>query len=340
MGVVTTIALADAPGDILVLHGVNAIRAPLYKEASIEDNSLIEMVNARTLPELLLSYEAARRRFETIGFTTDLSTPDPSSLQVEKGLEVVREVFESTPLTKTALTHARDAIEVWNYSNLKGMYGEAFADVKGVEHEGYLCTPLSLIVEGMNDLRRHALLLAWLVGKVDFATAHGLTDGDKKAKFKRIFEAKSSSLREYYKNLAAAPGNFYTQLNANAAVEQLHLYHPDSIESTAAGYVRSVFSLMLSDETMKMNELMRLESSFNTLLSAAWGYMAEGICKDDGPGSIMVCRRCGRFFTRKRKTAKYCSSSCRSMDQRDRAAGVPVRPDPAPTWISKQRRKS
>ena len=102
-------------------------------------------------------------------------------------------------------------------------------------------------------------------------------------------------------------------------------------------YVTSVFDLMMSDETRKLDRNLHPYVSSNTVLSAMWTRFANGIDQEDGAGSLGVCRRCGKFFERKRSTRLYCSESCRVMATRDRAEGKGCRPEPEPTEISRAR---
>lgn len=334
----TGIALAKQGNKgVCVVHGIDALRIRLRNEKPTGGDPFVALVNARTLPDLLLAYEDIRDTDYDTDFTKDSFVTDPEAPSPDDAAGICAMFADGSP-TKTALAKTREAIGVWGVGHLTEGNGEPFGRADGDRHLVYACTPLGVLVEAADDLRRHALLLSWLIGKTDFATAHGITPGDKSAKFKTLFKAREGQLLGYYRGLEDAPANFYNSINAkSASIEHVHLYNHEEIEHDVVSYVTSVFDLMMSDETRKLDRNLHPYVSSNTVLSAMWTRFANGIDQEDGAGSLGVCRRCGKFFERKRSTRLYCSESCRVMATRDRAEGKGCRPEPEPTEISRAR---
>lgn len=342
----TGIALAKQGGKgICVIHYIDAYRNQLRNERYAEGDPYVAFVNARMLPDLMLAYEDVRGEDYDTNFTEDFLVTDPEPVTYDDVPEICALFGDESP-TKTTVAKTREAIDAWSIENVTDESGDPFDAPDGTEHRNYMCTPLSIMLEALDDLRRHALLLAWLVGKTDLATAHGLPAGDKQARFKTLYKAANGQLLEYYTGLGDAPANTYNFMNAKGvvAVEQMHLYGRTQegymvIERDVTSYVSAAFAIMMSDETCKLDRDMHPYTSSNTLLSAMWKRFAEGLDQEDGPGSLGVCRRCGRFFERKRNTKHYCSESCRVMATRDRASGIEGRPEPEPTTVSDRRAK-
>lgn len=342
----TGIALAKQENKgICVIHYIDAHRKQLRNERLVDGDPYVALVNAQTLPDFMLAYELVRGEDSDTDFTDDFFVTDLEPVTYED-VPAICAVFGDESPTKTTVAKTREAIAAWTIENISDESGDPFDMPDGTEHRNYMCTPLSMMVEAVDDLRRHALLLAWLVGKTDLSSAHGLPVGDKRARFKTLYKAKDEQLLRYYEKLGDAPTNTYNYMNAKGAVavEQMHLYGrtPEGhmvIERDVASYVTATFDIMMSDRTRKLDRDMHPYTSSNTLLSAMWTRFAEGIDQEDGPGSLGVCRRCGRFFERKRNTRLYCSESCRVMATRNRANGIEGRPDPEPTSISERRAK-
>ncbi|MDI9590828.1 MAG: hypothetical protein QM302_07325 [Acidobacteriota bacterium] len=341
----TGIALAKQGNKgICVIHYIDAHRKQLRNDRYTEGDPFVALVNARMLPDFMLAYELVRGEDDDTVFTEDFFVTDPEPVTYEDVPEICALFGDESP-TRTTVAKTRDAIDVWSIENISDESGDPFDAPDGSQHRNYMCTPLSVMLEALDDLRRHATLLAWLVGKVDFATAHGLPVGDKQARFKTLYKARDAQLLGYYKELGDAPANTYNFMNAGgAAVEQMHLYSRTQegymvIERDVTSYVSAAFAIMMSDRTCKLDRDMHPCTSSNTLLSAMWVRFAEGLDQEDGPGSLGICRRCGKFFERKRNTRLYCSESCRVMATRDRANGIEGKPEPEPTSISDRRAK-
>ena len=342
----TGIALAKQGNKgICVIHYIDAHRKQLRNERSVEGDPYVALVNARMLPDFMLAYELVRGEDDDTDFTEDFFVTDPEPVTYDD-VPAICAMFGDESPTKTTVAKTREAIATWGIENISDESGDPFDMLDGTEHRNYMCTPLSIMTEALDDLRRHALLLSWLVGKTDLASAHGLPTGDKKARFKTLYKAKDEQLLGYYEELGGAPANNYNYMNAKGAiaVEQMHLYGRTQdghmvIERDVASYVTAAFNIMMSDRTCKLDRDMHPYTSSNTLLSAIWTRFAEGIDQEDGPGSLGICLRCGKFFERKRNTKLYCSESCRVMATRDRASGIPGRPEPEPTSVSERRAK-
>ena len=341
----TRITLAKQSGKgICVINYIDAHRRRLRNERYAEGDPFVALVNARMLPDFMLAYELVREEDEGTVFTEDFFVTDPEPVTYEDVPEICALFGDESP-TRTTVAKTCDAIDVWNIENISDESGDPFVAHDGSRRRNYMCTPLSVILEALDDLRRHALLLAWLVGKVDFATAYGLPVGDKRARFKTLYKARDAQLLGYYKELGGAPVNTYSFMNASgSSVEQMHLYGRTqedymAIERDIALYVSAVFAIMMSGRTCKLDRDMHPYTSSNTLLSAMWVRFAEGLDQEDGMGSLGVCRRCGKFFEKKRSTRLYCSESCRVMATRDRANGIEEKPEPQPTSISDRRAK-
>ena len=342
----TGIALAKQGNKgICVIHYIDAHRKQLRNERSVEGDPYVALVNARMLPDFMLAYELVRGEDDDTDFTEDFFVTDPEPVTYDD-VPAICAMFGDESPTKTTVAKTREAIDVWGIANISDESGDSLEMPDGSEHRNYMCTPLSIMAEALDDLRRHALLLSWLVGKTDLASAHGLPAGDKKARFKTLYKAADDQLLSYYGKLGNAPANTYHFMTAKGAVavEQMHLYGRTQegrmvIERDVTSYVTAAFDLMMSDETRKLDRDMHPYTSSNTLLSALWTRFAEKIDQEDGPGSLGICLRCGRFFERKRNTKLYCSESCRVMATRDRANGIKGRPEPEPTAISERRAK-
>ena len=342
----TGIALAKQGNKgICVIHYIDGYRNNLRNEKDVEGDPYVALVNARMLPDFMLAYEFIRGEDDDTDFTADFFVIEPEPVTYDDVPEICALFGDESP-TKTTVAKTRDAIDVWSIENIADHSSGPYDVPDESRPCTYMCTPLAIMIEAIDDLRRHALLLAWLVGKTDLATAHGLPEGDKKARFKTLYKASEEQLLDYYKDLGDAPANTYNFMNTKgaAAVEQMHLYGrtPEGymvIEPDLTSYVSAAFAIMMSDKTCKLDRDMHPYTSSNTLLAAMWTRFAEGLDQEDGPGSLGVCRRCGRFFERKRNTKLYCSESCRVMATRDRASGIEGRPDPEPTTISDRRAK-
>lgn len=333
----TGIALAkkDERG-ICILYGVEAWRRSLKNEKNPGEDPYVALVNAKTLHELMLAYEQIRLDDAETPFVSGHCVVDPQPVTYED-VRGIYALFGDERPTKTAAAKIRDAIDVWSMDNIVEGSGELLETSDGERHRLFNCTPLSIMIEALDDLRRHALLLSWLVGKTDFASAHGLPVGDRGAKFKKLGDAGEKDLASYYGQLEEAPGNYQNGINANIQIQQMHLYEPAMIERDLACYVASVFDLLMSDDTRKLDRDLRPYMSCNTLIAAAWTRFAKGVSQEDGSGALGICRRCGKFFEQQRNTKQYCSESCRVMATRDRAEGILGRPDPEPTEVSKRR---
>lgn len=319
----TPIALAEKNGELFVIHNEGFMRTPLAGALSFSDDPFVELVNASNLRELLLAYEALRMREEELFFIEYRSEEDMKPVPLSAAREICS-LFEDSNPSRGTLEKTREAINAWSAESLVDLSGESAwgGPTKALPMFNfktiYECTPLRTIVKAMDDLRRHSMLLAWLVGKTDFATAHGLQAGKESARFERLGEGDPKDLSDYYKELGESPCNDDNRFTIRTDVSRMHLLDPAEAEEPVKKYVRAAFDLVLSDETRKLNDDMVPQLSCNTLLCAAWSHMATGISQGSGPGAIGVCKHCGKFFESQRATKQYCSESCRVMATRNR----------------------
>ena len=301
----TYTALGKSEGAWSVFIGIQGSREPLRNERATEEHPFVDFANARNLPELLGSLDAiyGTGRFDGVDFISDRGGTD-APCPVDAGdAEAIARLFESKP-TKTTVAKTAEAIAAWS--------------IEGAvcSERQWRCIPLADIVQARRDLNRTCLIMAWLLGKTDFDTAHGLTRGDKGSRVETIDLESRTDLGDYYRGLASSPGNAFDSISIRLAgrqIARLNLYDPKSIERTAAAYTRCTFNLLLSDTHRRMGELLDNATSSNTVLSAIWCFFAEGLGTEDSPNSIMVCRKCRHFFTQQRSTKQYCSNSCRIM---------------------------
>lgn len=309
------VALGQVDDKLMLFTDLNGTRGLLKNERESDEHPFVKFANARNLPEFLTSVDEIYDMYGHTDFISDLmGWYRPKSVSPDRAEEVAV-LFEESP-TRTTVEKTREALEVWYFDNLRPSDdAQGNADM----NDGrimYLCTPLRDLIEARDDLRRAAKLMAWLIGKCTFQMAHGLTPGDKDARFKTIDMEKDTYLANYYERLRKNSGNAFVDMNLHSTSYLLHLYDEKSIESTVRSYVEAAFSLLLSDETKKMSYDLSPYTSVNTILSAAWSFFAEGLDKEEGPDSIAVCKHCGRFFQQQRSTKQFCSDSCRVMYMR------------------------
>lgn len=326
--------LGSIDGLIGVFHEMIGERKPLKNEQFSNDAPYIQYANARNLPELMSALDAIFWIDPYTDFLVDYTAlRDPAPLDQDMTQEIATFFDPQTP-TRTTLEKTRAAIEAWNMDSSKEYmhrgtittYDEDGNEVIRKAPPMWAFSPLEDIIFAQKDLRRTSLLLAWLLGKTDFQTAHGLSADDRKAKMRTINEKEPKHLAKYYEKLKKNTGNLWAGMNTGAAVQQIHLYRERDIESTVASYVEGVFTLLLSDERKIVNSNMYVETLHLTHLSGAYAYLAEGLCKESGPGAIGVCRHCHRFFEQQRSTKQFCSDSCRVMYQRRHADGSEPEP--------------
>lgn len=303
----TYTALGKSEGAWSVFVGIQGSREPLRNEKGSRENPFVDFANARNLPELLCSLDAIYGTgcFDGVDFFSDRGgTTAPNPVDPNEAGEIAL-LFEPKP-TKATIDRTAEAIAAWNIEETR---------CPNQPHQ-WRCIPLADIVQARRDLNRTGLIMAWLLGKTDFDTAHGLTRGDKGSRVETIDLESRTDLGDYYRGLASSPGNAFDSISIRLAgrqIARLHLYDPKSIERTAAAYTRCAFNLLLSDTHKRMGELLDNATSSNTVLSAIWCFFADGLGTEDSPNSIMVCRKCRHFFTQQRSTKQYCSNSCRIM---------------------------
>ena len=334
------VALGAVDDELMLFTDLTGMRGFLKNERESAEHPFVKFVNARNLPEFLTAMDELVDMYGHTDFISDLmGWYRPKPVGPERA-EVVAAMFEEQP-TRTTVEKTREALEVWYFDSLRPS-----ADAQGNAdlNDGrimYLCTPLRDLIEAKDDLRRTAKLMAWLVGKCTFEMAHGLTPGDKDARFKTIDMEKDTYLASYYERLRKNSGNTFVDMNLHSTSYLLHLYDEKSIESTVRSYVEAAFSLLLSDETKKMSFDLTPYTSVNTVLSAAWSFFAEGLDKEEGPDSITVCKHCGRFFQQQRSTKQFCSDSCRVMYMRKHSGeqGPEMRETETARWRRERRER-
>ena len=322
--IMTHVALGDLGDLIGVFSEFYGERAPLKNERMSEESPFIKYVNSRTLPELMIALDDLYEEFGMTDFISDLFPGNHRPVGTSGGLaEKVCGWFGDDKPTRTTLEKTREALAVWSIDRAKPKYAPTI-ERETWQHALPVHTARGHYQSKGGSLRRASLLMAWLLGKTDFQTAHGLPAGDKKARL-RLFDAEEPVfLHDYYEKLKNNTGNTFLGFNTHMAIDQMHLYAPESIESAVHSYVVSTFGLLMSDQRKMMNEGDLTTYNYShTILSAAWSYFSDGLSKDEGAGSISVCKHCHRFFEQQRKTRQFCSDSCRVMYMRAHSGEEP-----------------
>lgn len=315
----TNFVLGSMGGMPALLNEYTSLRDPLRNEKTERENGFIEFANARNLPELLIALDDIHDMndcymTDIIPSLISMEGEKPEPLDDDDATEICSFFNDPNP-TRTTLEKTREAMREWGYPKAQAAF-EVMIDRGNGPEPGTAMNqffPLEDIVKASEDLRRTSLLMAWLLGKTSFKTAHGLPDGDRTAKMRTMDAEEPVYLYRYYEKLANNTGNAFDGLNIHARVDQMHLYREQDIESTVSSYVEAAFNLLLSDERTKIAPGLFVYRSSNTILSAAWTFFAEGLNKKDGPGAIGVCKHCHRFFEQQRSTKQFCSDSCRVM---------------------------
>ena len=331
--IVTRTALGEMGGDIFVFSDLIGERSPLKNERHDESHPFIQFANSQNLPELMSSLDELFALYGSLDLISDLGgAARPNSIGPEQAGRICG-LFQQNP-TRTTLERTRDAINAWSFDKSRPSES-AQMNMDCGSPQLFICTPLEDIIRAKDDLRRVSLVMAWLLDKTSFAVAHGQEPGDKTRTIPFLDLQSDTLLSSYYKRLSQNSGNEFVSLGLHCEVGQMHLYKPDAIESAAAQYVRSAFNLLLSAETKKMSYYLEPYTSNNSILSAAWSFFADGLNKE-GPGSIAICKKCGRFYTQQRQTKRYCSDSCRVMAGRP---GTKLVDETPKTNFNKQRKK-
>ncbi len=320
----TNMAVGCVAGMPVLLTEYTVDRPLLVNERRGGENAFIRFANARCLPDLLAAVDEMLSESGPADIIGDLMSLDsaPEPLDPSRAEEVCAFFGAGRP-TRTTVERTREAIEAWSLARARPVYQAT--------ENGRPCgmlnlfTPLEDLVKASEDLRRTSLLMAYLVGKTDFGTAHGMPEGDRSARMRTMAAEEPRFLHGYYESLGSNTGNAFAHIHTFNAVSQLHLYREESVESTIRSYVEAAFTLLMSDERKVMGSDLRTHWTHNTVLSAAWSYFADGLNREGGAGSIGVCRRCGRFFEQQRSTRVYCGDSCRVLALREGGGDQPER---------------
>ena len=312
----TNTAIGCVAGMPVLFTEFSVERTPLRNERKSDESPFVRFANARNLPELLIAVDALLGDFKFTDLFCDLiaTGEKPQALEASRAEEICS-FFTEGHATRTTIEKTREAIEAWSFDKAKPKHTVSFDGAEGEALNRF--TPINDLVKAAEDLRRTSLLMAYLLGKTDFATAHGQQAGDRKAKMRTMADKEPQFIHSYYEKLGNNTGNILTRYALNNAVSQIHLYDEASIESTISGYVESAFTVLMSDERKTMSADLEICRTHNTVLSAAWSYFADGLNKEEGLGAIGVCKRCGKFFEQQRSTRVYCSDSCRVMALRN-----------------------
>ncbi|MDO4502004.1 MAG: hypothetical protein Q4D06_02370 [Coriobacteriia bacterium] len=312
----SSVALGQLGDTIYLLMDRDGQRPHLYDEDGCEDSPFIKLINSSNLSELM---SAADEIHSMLGPSVDF-IDDRGGFQIPKKIKndqspYIASLFEENPPEK-ALKKTEEAIKIWSIAKI-GPGVHAQHDLKKFGAESFTAVPLADVITAVTDLRRHCLLFAWLVGKTAFENAHGLTPMDKSLKYRGLNLEGDSDLSEYYRKLCDAPANKWTRFTIEfGSFEMMHLCEPIQIERDVTNYVRSVFSILMSDTTTKLDGLLQPTTTPNTVVSAAWTFFGKGISKLSGPGAISVCEHCGKFYESRRSTKRFCSDSCRVLAKR------------------------
>lgn len=332
----TNFALASIGGMPALFNEYTVMRNPLRNERTERENGFLEFANARNLPELLIALDDILDMddfymTDVIPSLISMEGEKPEALDGSEAEEICGYFDELNP-TRTTLEKTREAIAEWDYSKA-GMAMDIMVDRGSGPEPGSAMNqfvPLEDIVKASEDLRRTSLLMAWLLGKTNFKTAHGLPDGDRMAKMRTMDAKEPVFLHGYYEKLANNTGNEFDGFNLHMRIDQMHLYREQDMEGSVTSYVEAAFNLLLSDERSKMIPGLWVTHYSNTVVSAAWAYFAKGLNKMDGPGAIGVCKHCHRFFEQQRSTKQFCSDSCRVMYLRNNSSTE----EPEDTYIT------
>jgi len=332
----TNVALGCVDGKIAVFNELYCERRPLTNEHQSDEDAFIQFANARNLPELMIAIDALVDKMYMTDFISDLVPHEkPSSIDVSQA-ETVCRYFENKAPTRTTLQRTVEALEAWDISNAKR---KDIILANGLDDSPlYLFTFLEDIVKAREDLARTSMMMAWLLGKTDFQSLNNpLTHEDRQVRVRTMGAEEPILLHNYYEKLGKNTGNVFNSFGLDYQVSQIHLYDEQGIESTVSGYVKSMFSLLLSDQRKVMGADLTTYNYFNSILSAAWSFFADGLNETNGVDPICVCKRCHRFFQQKRSTKQFCGDSCRVMALRD---GKTEEPTPYESNVMKMREQN
>lgn len=305
----THCALGEVNGQIGVFGKLAAKRAKLKNETNSKGHPFLGYINADNLQDFMLAIDDIYKVHEDTDFITDLSTGGTIPITPQrKSAKTICGWFDNTNPTRTELEKTRETLTAWSINEAHPKSG--YSDDEAL-HRFF---PLEDLIAAKNDLRQSALFMAWLLRKTDFEAVHGLPSNDRNAKLRLIGAEEPSYLHDYYEELKRNTGNVFISLGTNMAILQPHLYNPADIEEAIRSYVSSTFSLLMSDQRRIMSQKdLSMHFCNHSILSAIWGYFADGISKQSGKGSIGVCKHCHHFFEQQRKTRVFCSDSCRVM---------------------------
>ncbi len=308
----TNIAIGHVAGMPAVITAYRTEREPLKNECITNENAYLKFINAQNLPDLLTAVDALLDELDCTFLFTDLVTTRDSieALDASSAKEICA-FFDIESPTRTTLNKTKEAIKAWSFlkarPKVEGITDEEF------EYTAIPFTPIEDLVKAAEDLRRTSLLLAYLLGKTDLATAHGQRAGDTKAKMRTLTNAEPKFIHEYYEQLRTNTGNIVNGFGIYSAVSRIHLCDELTAKKVISDYVQAAFTVLMSDEREVMSNDLKVCKKHGTVLSAAWAYFAKGLIRDDGPGAIAVCKHCGKFYEQQRSTRVYCSDSCRVM---------------------------
>ncbi len=302
----TQCALGEMDGVIGVFNEFCAKRPRLKNEKLSEESAFIQFVNARNLQELMIAIDAISAEFGMTDFITDLATMGKRPMGTDGSMakKVCKWFGEDNP-TRTMLDKTREALDIWSIDKANPKFNPS-PDGKPASML-YQFSLLEDIIVAQDDLRQTALLMAWLLGKTDF-------DAARSSLTFRSEEDRPMYLQDYYNKLKNNSGNALYDFQMSQGIAFVESWPEEKWEEVIQPYVASAFTVLMSDERKVMNEAdLTTYRYFNTVISAAWSYFADGLSKEGGVGAISVCNHCGRFFEQKRASKQFCGDSCRVM---------------------------
>ena len=315
----TNVALGCVGGKIAIFNELYCERKLLTNEHQSKENPFIQFINAKNLPELMISIDALVEKMGMTDFITALFPQTKPTATDSTKAKVVCRYFESKTPTRTTLQRTIEALEAWNIGHAKQKDIVLTNDPDASPM--YIFTFLEDIVKAKEDLANISMTMAWLLEKTDFQSlSKVLTHENKKNQIRSMGEKEPETLYDYYKQLGENTGNLFDSfgLDLNPLADLIHSCNENDARSNVTGYVRCMFNLLLSDERKIINYDLSTGCFFNTILSAAWSFFADGLNETNGIDPICVCKHCHRFFQQKRSTKQYCSDSCRVMALRDK----------------------
>lgn len=307
----TKVALAEFDnGDVCVVHHVCAERNVLPDDQTDYD-PFEKFVNATTLVDVLLCAERFGALFPSMMATYgDKKTIFSNATPTKPSSAKVQRLFFPRA-TRTEADRIRKCIDNWGFDESR--FSKPM-ELKSQDEGASLCGHLfyfELLSDWLlaaKDLRIACTLLASYVGEASDADVESCFDSN--GDIEQLLGEGKSPLQEFYANLRSFPSNE----NDSAILTQYDYvkYAREISDCVIPAYAMSAFNIMLSGRTQKL--LIEQDATAVSMktdcvwpLHLIWAHFADLFVQ----GKVSVCPCCGKVFTKKRVTKKYCSDSCK-----------------------------